>query len=157
MEDYYCPVKLTTDIIGGKWKPLILFFLEGNTRRFSQLQRLIPGMTKKMLTQHLRELERDEIIRRKVFAEVPPHVEYSLTKHGESLKPILKLMTTWGTKHRARYGLPHGEAPHTAPKTGVANEITRVEVSSGMAKAEAPKSRPDQPAVFRQNIAGRLA
>jgi len=105
-DDFQCPVKLTADIIGGKWKPLILFYLEGGTRRFSALQRLIPGMTKKMLTQHLRELERDEIIRRKVYAEVPPRVEYSLTKHGESLKPILKLMSAWGIRHRARYGVP---------------------------------------------------
>ena len=106
MDQFECPVKLTADIIGGKWKPLILFFLEGGTLRFSQLQRLIPGMTKKMLTQHLRELERDEIIRRKVYAEVPPRVEYSLTRHGESLKPILKLMSAWGIRHRARYGVP---------------------------------------------------
>ncbi len=104
MDDSNCPVKLTADIIGGKWKPSILFFLEGRTCRFGELQKLIPGMTKKMLTQHLRDLERHEIIRRKVFAEVPPKVEYSLTKHGESLKPILKLMSAWGTKHRARYG-----------------------------------------------------
>ena len=104
MEEISCPVRLTADIIGGKWKPLIIFLLEGKTRRFGELQKLIPGMTKKMLTQHLRELERDEILHRKVYAEVPPKVEYSLTKHGESLKPILKLMSAWGTKHRARYG-----------------------------------------------------
>lgn len=110
MEKFYCPVKLTTDIIGGKWKPLILFFLEGRTRRFSELQRLIPVMTKKMLTQHLRELERDDIIRRKVYAEVPPRVEYSLSKHGETLKPILQAMSAWGTRHRARYGLPKAPA-----------------------------------------------
>jgi DNA-binding HxlR family transcriptional regulator len=110
MEDFYCPVKLTTDIIGGKWKPLILFYLEGHTRRFSELKRLIPQLTKKMLTQHLRELEQDEIIRRKVYPEVPPRVEYSLTRHGETLKPILKLMSAWGTRHRARYGLAK---PHT--------------------------------------------
>jgi DNA-binding HxlR family transcriptional regulator len=155
MEDFYCPVKLTADIIGGKWKPLILFFLEGHTRRFSQLQRLIPGMTKKMLTQHLRELERDEIIRRKVYAEVPPRVEYSLTRHGQSLKPILKLMSAWGTKHRARYGLPKGD-PHPAPKNGLANEIPRVEGLSALTKPDATKSRPELSAAFRQNIPGRL-
>lgn len=104
MDHSNCPVKLTASIIGGKWKPSLLFYLEGGTRRFCELQRLIPGLTKKMLTQHLRELERDGIIRRKVYAEVPPRVEYSLTRHGESLKPILKLMSAWGTKHRARYG-----------------------------------------------------
>ncbi|MGA8152085.1 MAG: helix-turn-helix domain-containing protein [Terriglobales bacterium] len=106
MDEFYCPVKLTTDIIGGKWKPMILFYLEGGTLRFGELRKLIPAMTKKMLTQHLRELERDEVIHRKVYAVVPPKVEYSLTKHGESLKPILKLMSAWGTKHRARYGNP---------------------------------------------------
>jgi DNA-binding HxlR family transcriptional regulator len=105
-EEYYCPVKLTTDVIGGKWKPLILFYLENGTQRFGELRRLIPGMTKKMLTQHLRDLERDEVIRRKVYAVVPPKVEYSLTKHGQSLKPILKLMSAWGAKHRKRYGIP---------------------------------------------------
>jgi DNA-binding HxlR family transcriptional regulator len=104
MEHTNCAVKLTASIIGGKWKPSLLFHLEGRTRRFCELQRLIPGLTKKMLTQHLRELERDGIVHRKVFAEVPPHVEYSLTRHGESLKPILKLMSAWGTRHRARYG-----------------------------------------------------
>lgn len=106
MEEFYCPVKLTTDVIGGKWKPLILFYLEGGTKRFGELRKLIPGMTKKMLTQHLRDLERDEVIRRKVYAVVPPKVEYSLTKHGESLKPILQLMSAWGAKHRRRYGIP---------------------------------------------------
>ncbi len=104
MEHTNCPVKLTASIIGGKWKPSLLFHLEGRTRRFCELQRLIPGLTKKMLTQHLRELEHDGIVHRKVFAEVPPRVEYSLTRHGESLKPILKLMSAWGTRHRSRYG-----------------------------------------------------
>lgn len=108
MQEYYCPVKLTTDVIGGKWKPLILFYLETGTKRFGELRKLIPGMTKKMLTQHLRDLERDEVIRRRVYAVVPPKVEYSLTKHGESLKPILQLMSAWGTKHRKRYGIPNG-------------------------------------------------
>jgi len=105
MDHSNCPVKLTASIIGGKWKPSLLFYLEGGTRRFCELQKLIPGLTKKMLTQHLRELERDGIVRRKVYPEVPPRVEYSLTRHGESLKPILKLMSAWGTRHRVRYGM----------------------------------------------------
>jgi DNA-binding HxlR family transcriptional regulator len=116
MDHQNCPVKLTASIIGGKWKPPLLFYLDGKTRRFCELQRLIPGLTKKMLTQHLRELERDGIVHRKVYAEVPPHVEYSLTRHGESLKPILKLMSAWGNRHRARYGAvaPRGKK-QTAP------------------------------------------
>src|SRR5579871_5881742 len=98
-----CPVTLTADIIGGKWKPSILFYLERGTRRFGELQRLIPSMTKKMLTQHLRDLEHHEIVHRKVYAEVPPKVEYSLTRYGESLAPILQAMSAWGVKHRTRF------------------------------------------------------
>jgi len=98
-----CPVKITTEIIGGKWKPLILFYLQEGTRRFGELQKLIPGATKKMLAQRLRELERDEIVRRKVFAQVPPKVEYALTRHGASLKPILESMSAWGNRHRTRH------------------------------------------------------
>lgn len=115
MEQFYCPVKLTADVIGGKWKPSILFYLEDGRKRFGELRKRIPGLTKKMLTQHLRELERDQIVHRKVYAVVPPRVEYSLTRHGESLKAILKLMSAWGTKHRARYGIP--KTPIRAAKT----------------------------------------
>jgi len=104
VDEFDCAVKLTAEVIGGKWKPLILFYLEDKTRRFSELKRLIPSTTKKMLTKHLRELERDGIVRRNVFPQVPPRVEYSLTRHGESLRPILVLMSTWGKRHRARYG-----------------------------------------------------
>ena len=104
MDERNCPVGLTTDIIGGKWKPLILFHLQDKTRRFGELQKLIPETTKKMLTQRLRELERDGIIRRKIYAQVPPRVEYSLTRHGQSLRPILELMSAWGRKHRTRHG-----------------------------------------------------
>jgi DNA-binding HxlR family transcriptional regulator len=105
MDHFDCPVKLTADIIGGKWKPLIIFHLETGTRRFSELHRLIPSTTKKMLTKHLRELERDEIVRRTVYAEIPPRVEYALTRHGQSLRPILKLMSAWGKRHRTRYAV----------------------------------------------------
>ncbi|MFZ3339928.1 MAG: helix-turn-helix domain-containing protein [Terriglobales bacterium] len=139
MDHSNCPVKLTASIIGGKWKPPLLFHLEGHTRRFCELQRLIPGLTKKMLTQHLRELERDGIVRRKVYAEVPPRVEYSLTRHGESLKPILKLMSAWGNRHRARYGLPPalaqkpdapGHAEMTEPGRPLHSPLPRMVVAS---------------------------
>ncbi len=103
MDPLNCPVVFTTHVIGGKWKPSILYYLQGRVRRFSELQKLLAGPTKKMLTQQLRELERDEIVRRKVYAEVPPRVEYSLTKHGESLRPILRLMSAWGKRHHARH------------------------------------------------------
>src|SRR5215831_12737150 len=115
VQEYYCPVKLTTDVIGGKWKPLILFYLETGTKRFGELRKLILGMTKKMLTQHLRDLERDEVIRRKVYAVMPPKVEYSIARHGGSLKPILKLMSEWGTKDRKRYGIQKGKKRRETP------------------------------------------
>jgi len=102
--EFYCPVEITAGIIGGKWKPLILFYLQNKTRRFGEIQKLLPGVTKKMLTQRLRELEKDGIVHRRVYAQVPPRVEYSLTRHGQSLRPILELMSGWGDKHRVRYG-----------------------------------------------------
>lgn len=94
--NYRCTVSVTLDIIGGKWKSLILWQLSFKTLRFSQLQRRLTKITQKMLTQQLRELERDGLIHRKVYAEVPPRVEYSLTPMGESVVPILQLMYQWG-------------------------------------------------------------
>lgn len=102
MELSECPVKATVDVIGGKWKPLVLFYLKNGRQRFSELRRQIPGVTQKMLTQQLRELEREGIIQRHVHPQVPPRVEYSLTKYGATLKPILALMCDWGTRHKAR-------------------------------------------------------
>ncbi|MBV9036102.1 MAG: helix-turn-helix transcriptional regulator [Acidobacteriaceae bacterium] len=103
MSEHECPVKLTVDIIGGKWKTLILYFLKGGPQRTGALQQRIIGISKKMLTQQLREMQRDGLIERKDYGEVPPRVEYSLTHHGETLKPILELMAAWGAEHRRRY------------------------------------------------------
>lgn len=104
IDEFNCPVKATMEIIGGKWKPIILYYLKDAFKRFGELQRLIPHITKKMLTQQLRELERDEIIERKVYHQVPPKVEYSLSDYGKTLKPVLQLMAIWGDKHRLKYG-----------------------------------------------------
>ena len=103
IDETNCPVKATVDIIGGKWKPIILYYLKDSAKRFGELQRLIPHATKKMLTMQLRDLEKDGIVNRKVFEQVPPKVEYSLTRYGKSLAPILELMAKWGTKHQAKY------------------------------------------------------
>lgn len=100
-QEYICPVEVTLEIIGGKWKAVILWHLTKKTLRFSQLQRRLTGVTQKMLTQQLRELERDGMIHREVFPEVPPRVEYSLTDQGRSLEPVLARMCAWGTERLA--------------------------------------------------------
>lgn len=94
---YTCTFEITIDLIGGKWKPIIIWHLgTKGIQRFNELRKLLPNITQKMLTQQLRELEADELINRKVYTEVPPKVEYSLTDLGESLMPILKMMCNWG-------------------------------------------------------------
>ena len=91
-----CPAETTLDVIGGRWKVPIVWHLFAGTRRFSELRRALPGVTQKMLTQQLRELERDGIVSRKVYAQVPPKVEYSLTRRGASLRPVVDAMCGWG-------------------------------------------------------------
>jgi DNA-binding HxlR family transcriptional regulator len=105
-KDYHCPVEAAIDAIGGKWKPLILWHLGENVLRFSELQRGLPGVNAKMLTKQLRELEDAGVIRRTVYPEVPPRVEYAITESGKSVIPILEALCTWG----ARY-LDDGNAP----------------------------------------------
>ncbi len=97
---HFCPITGTLNVIGGRWKVLILYNLQSKTVRFGELKRSIPGITQKMLTQQLRELEQDGIVFRKVYPEVPPKVEYSLTEFGETLKPVMDVMCRWGSSHR---------------------------------------------------------
>ena len=99
---YNCPVEAALDVIGGKWKVLILCWLKQGVHRFGQLRRRIPGVSERMLTQQLRELERDGIVHRKVYPEVPPRVEYSLTPFGETLRPLMDMLFQWGEKHLRR-------------------------------------------------------
>ena len=102
---YFCTVELSLQVIGGKWKPLILYRLsQGEVQRFSELKRGIPSITQKMLTQQLRELEDDGIVNRKVFAQVPPRVEYSLTDLGRSVMPVLEQLCQWGRAYEAHMG-----------------------------------------------------
>ena len=94
-----CPVEATLDLIGGKYKALILWHLSDRTLRFSELRSRIPKATPKMLTQQLRELETQELIHREVYPVIPPRVEYSLTETGRSLLPILVAMRDWGAEY----------------------------------------------------------
>ncbi|MBM7666041.1 DNA-binding HxlR family transcriptional regulator [Solibacillus kalamii] len=94
-----CPVTQTQNIIAGKWKIIILWHLSIKTRRFNELQRLLPNISKGILTRQLRELEDDQMVHREVYKEVPPKVEYSLTPLGQSFIPILNSMGDWSKKH----------------------------------------------------------
>lgn len=97
---YDWPMDATLDVIGGKWKPLIIYELNDETLRFSQLlDRLQPRITQRMLTKQLRQLEKDGLVSRKVYTQVPPKVEYSLTEMGRSLMPILDQLCEWGAEH----------------------------------------------------------
>ena len=104
-ETVHCPVEATIAMIGSKYKSLILWKLAGGTLRFSQLRKEVPCATPKMLTQQLRELEADGLVCRKVFAVVPPRVEYSLTPFGRSIMPVLEAMYDWGSAYLASQGL----------------------------------------------------
>lgn len=95
-----CPVETTLTLIGNKWKVLILRDLMGGTRRFGELQRSMGGVTQKVLTAQLRAMEQSGLLTRKVYAEVPPRVEYTLTETGYSLKPVLDAMQDWGREYK---------------------------------------------------------
>ncbi|NQZ13922.1 MAG: helix-turn-helix transcriptional regulator [Alphaproteobacteria bacterium] len=95
-----CSVEATLSVIGGRWKPVIIFnLLENDVLRFGELKARINGVTQRMLTNQLRELEQDKVVSRKVYAEVPPRVEYSLTDYGRSLESIMVAMRDWGADH----------------------------------------------------------
>lgn len=94
-----CPAEFTLARIGGRWKIPLIFHLMPAAKRFSELLRAMPGVTQKMLTQQLREMERDGLVRREVYAQVPPKVEYSLTALGASLGPVVEAMCRWGEAH----------------------------------------------------------
>jgi DNA-binding HxlR family transcriptional regulator len=100
---YVCGIDAALDVVSGKWKGLILWELdEHDVRRFAELRRGLPGVSEKMLTQHLREMEVDGLVRRQVYAEVPPRVEYSLTEHGRALNAALAPLGDWGVERIRR-------------------------------------------------------
>ena len=94
-----CPVEAALEVIGGKWKGIILHHLLSETIRFNELRRLMPEITQRMLTKQLRELETDNLISRKIYPEVPPKVEYSMTDYGKTLLPVIRTLRLWGTIH----------------------------------------------------------
>lgn len=102
---YKCGMELTMDVIGGKWKTVILWHLRNRTLRFSELKRRLGSITQKMLTQQLRELEDDGLINREVYPQIPPKVEYSLTEYGEKIIPVLYSIYTWGIHYAKDFDL----------------------------------------------------
>lgn len=102
---YRCPLELSIDLIGGKWKCVILWHLRKGELRFSQLKKRLPGVTQKMLTQQLRDLEENGLIHREVYPVVPPKVEYSLTDEGRVFVPVLKSMYKWGRSYSDKYNV----------------------------------------------------
>ncbi|MBW7453745.1 winged helix-turn-helix transcriptional regulator [Paenibacillus sepulcri] len=102
---YGCPVEVTLDVLGGKWKTVILRYLSNRALRYSQLQQRMPNITQRMLTLQLKELEEDGLIQRVVFEERIKRVEYSLTEYGKSVEPILELMCEWGKQRMREFNL----------------------------------------------------
>lgn len=98
---YHCGIDAAVDVVGGKWKPLILWALNDGTRRFGELKREVAGVSEKVLIQQLRELEADGIVHREVYGEVPPRVEYSLTELGKALNTALEPLGAWGSTFMA--------------------------------------------------------
>jgi DNA-binding HxlR family transcriptional regulator len=98
-----CPVEVTLDLIDGRWKGVVLFqLLDAGCLRFNELHRRLPGITQRLLTKQLRELEAVGLVLRTVFAEVPPRVEYRITEEGESLRPVMEMLSRWGTARLER-------------------------------------------------------
>lgn len=95
-EEYHCALDVTMDYIAGKWKTVVLWYLKKDKKRYGELRKLIPDITEKMLSLQLKQLEKDGIVLRKVYAEIPPRVEYSLTTFGKTLIPVIEAIAKWG-------------------------------------------------------------
>ena len=111
-----CPVTYIMNKIGGYWKPIILFHLLSGVKRYNELRKSIPPITEKMLIQHLKQLEADGLIDRKAKPVVPPYVEYSLTKAGNELQPVLEAMAAWAIKDSKKTAAPYSKEMKNFPK-----------------------------------------
>jgi DNA-binding HxlR family transcriptional regulator len=117
-----CGLDVALAVVGGKWKPLVLFHLNGGPRRFGELRRLVAGISEKVLIQHLRELEADGILKRRDYREVPPRVDYEMTEFGRTLARALMPLCGWGDEHRERV-----------------EEMQRLQPAPGAAKHRSPQ------------------
>jgi DNA-binding HxlR family transcriptional regulator len=118
---YHCALDVTMELVGGKWKTIVLWYLRKDKKRFSELRRQIPGITEKMLSMQLRQLEKDGFISRTIHPEVPPRVEYELTPRGRTLQPLLEEIAKWGRMMGEQHGtIEKVERPvKKAPKKAV--------------------------------------
>ncbi len=117
-----CAVEAAINLIDGKWKSVVLFHLMSGTLRFNEIRRLLTNVTPRMLTNQLRELEQDGLIKRKVYAQVPPKVEYSLSPLGKSMEPILLALKVWGDANLSLYGKPRGLEGYRSDDDGSLSE-----------------------------------
>ncbi|MGZ5243647.1 MAG: winged helix-turn-helix transcriptional regulator [Bacteroidia bacterium] len=102
---FHCALDITMNFIGGKWKSIVLWYLRKDKKRFGELKKQIPGITEKMLSMQLKELEQDGIVGRTVYAEVPPRVEYHLTEEGKTMLPLLEELAKWGRMKGEKDGI----------------------------------------------------
>ncbi len=122
-----CKFETVLEILVGKWKPVVLFHLFSNgTMRFSELQKAIPDITKKMLTQQLRELEYHDIVHREVYHQIPPKVEYSITEYGEGMTTVLQAMNDWGMAHVAHLNELYEEDRSVESFTNRVDEVAKM-------------------------------
>ena len=116
-KEYHCAMDITMSYIGGKWKTVVLWYLRKEKKRFSELRRLIPNTTEKMLSLQLKDLERDGIVGRKIYPEVPPKVEYFMTDFGKSLIPMLDEIALWGRNAQSKAKMVDGKKKSPTKKT----------------------------------------
>src|SRR6266849_1587960 len=125
-ESTKCPLTAALNAIGGKWSLICLYWLDADTRRFNELRRLIPEISHKVLAATLRNLEREGLIGRTVYPEVPPRVEYSISGHGETVRPLIRAVREWGRKHLERKPRENRPAsPQALPNSSTASRRRR--------------------------------